>query len=252
MKIESITLESSTLHNANPLSMTPNSKGEYNIVFGAFNVYSLHGHFYDINNDIRDMFNSGSELQNRISIEDVTPEVNHPPYKQGMNIDDYVSRLSIIDSNNTCGIITSLSLDSNPTYVSFQREPLYLVKGSVKPDGNYGELLEKSFRDPNKDTAFSLRGLNYVRKENGITIKTVHTIIDYDFVKLPGIRVAKKSEWGKFSLESAGIEIALEDIDGIISHMERDGISTESHSGIITGLKDIKNQCNDKNCIYQW
>ncbi|MCP4394468.1 MAG: hypothetical protein GY804_09425 [Alphaproteobacteria bacterium] len=57
-----------------------------------------------------------------------------------------------------------------------------------KPDGPYGEYLEKSLKDPDKNTSYSFRGLVSEKKRNGLYI--VDFVQAFDHVTHPGFEVA--------------------------------------------------------------
>ena len=114
-------------------------------------------------------------------------------------------------------------------------------------------VLEASISNEEANTAFSVRGLNDAKEVAGMLYKEIHTIKTYDLVSRPGIRVAAKSEWSNFSLESLGdIEISAQDKIIIMNRLaEREDGATESESIMIQDIRSKLTGCDDNKCVFK-
>jgi len=250
-KIEHYNIDLSTItleHKA----MTPNANGAYKVIIGAYNVWSANGWFYEMSDGVRSIYESGSVLQKRIAAGDVFVEDGHPPYVPGMDVVTYLESLMTLTESKVCGKILYISLDDKATAVPGHREPIFLVRAEVLPYGPLKDKLEKSFRDPSSNTAFSVRGLNHAKRIGGVLYKEVHTLMTYDFVGSPGISVASKSSWENMTLEGLDINLSSIDITRLKERLDSRALgATESESMLINEIRNAMNTCDDSECIYK-
>jgi len=247
--LKSIGIDSSVFL-SNSVSLEDN--GRYKVVVGAYNVNSLNGTYYIMSDTVREVYEPNSVLQQRVKGGDVKSELNHPPFLPGMDVTTYLERLMTIEESNVCNIITELKLDSTPTKIPGHADKMFLVKAIIEPYGEKANELKASLDNSNSNTAYSVRGLNYSKEMNGMLYKEIHTVNTYDFVKNPGISVAKKSEWSKLSLESVSTDLSSRDIDSILNRLDaRDQIATEAESMFIKQVRDSIIGCDDNSCIYK-
>jgi len=234
------------------MQMTPNNDGSYRVIVGAFNVWSGNGHFFEMTEGIRALYAEDSVLQQRVRSGDVFVEEGHPPYIPGMDVIVYLESLMTLTESKVCGQITYLKLDDEPTAVIGHREPIYLVRADIKPYGPRKAVLEKSFRDPTANTAFSVRGLNHAKRIAGMLHKEIHTIMTYDYVARPGINVASKASWENMSLEGLDIALSGMDMNRLKERLDaRLEGATESESLLINHIRDAMDTCDTGDCIYK-
>jgi len=234
--------------------MQTNADGSYTVIVGAFNIWSGNGHFYEYTDLVKSIYAEGSILQQRVEAGDVLVEDGHPPYVPGMDVAVYLESLMTLTESKVCGKILRIKLDDNPTVMPGHSQPVYLVKANIIPFGDRQEVLERSFKNPNSNTAFSIRGLNHAKRIGGVLYKETHTVMTYDFVRIPGISLASKSNWEGISLESMDITLSPEDIAHLSDRLdERSKGATEAEELLISEIRNSISGCSQGDCIYkQW
>jgi len=234
------------------ISNKEKSDGSFDVIVGAYNVFSSEGAFYVMNDNVKRVFSSNGQVGKALSM-GMKSEENHPTMKYTDTIEEFAERFKSIDESNTCGIFNSISLDSNPTKVSFQEQPVYLVRANITPlDNDLGRKLRGDLLDQTTDVAFSLRGMSHRTTINGILYKETYFVVTYDRVPRPGIAVARQSQWLDFDIESKESLIPDNELSKLLSFAnERLKNDTEDDYsiGFYSAVKDIITGCDDNSCI---
>ena len=226
----------------------PDAAGYYKVLLGALNIYNSEGKFYEATEAVLNLFNASSSLMTRLKDGALKAEVMHPQATPGMSKRDYIKRIVQIDESKVCGHFNKIEVDTKPTYIKSQKEPVYLVYGWVKPQGVFGNALKSDLDNPESNTAFSIRSLTKERDMAGIRVKTLLHIVTWDWVNIPGIEVAKKSFTA--SLEDAIIPIDENEISEMITMLEeQEAVSTESEKLALHEIKLAMSTCStDTGC----
>ena len=163
-------------------------------------------------------------------------EYFHPIYA-GQSMDAWVKRCMTIDGSCESHFIKALE----PGDVVNGEQVLVMVH---KPSGPYGELLDKSLRDPDKNTAYSIRCLiNKRRTAQGQCL--IDVIKTFDHCDCPGFEVAStryQPHLHRVSTNSMGdISGADLDVSMVLADIIRGNDSDEVrlHSDIVSDLKTV-------------
>jgi hypothetical protein len=228
--------------------------GSFDVILGAYDVFSSEGAFYVMSQGVRDVYSSSGQYGGSVSMGGVSSEVLHPTMKHTETIEEFTDRFKSIDHSNACCKINKVSVDVTPTKVAFQDVPVYLVRGNITPlDNDAGKTLRSDLKDNTTDVAFSVRGFSHRTRVNGILYKEAYHIVTHDRVPRPGIPVARQSQWLNFDVESSERvvtdEEALKLMDYCRSKINSD---TESESSIsyYEGILGVITGCDDDSCIF--
>lgn len=229
--------------------------GYYTIILGALNIFNSGGAFYEEAGS-KALFESSSDLMRRIKNGFLKAEVGHPKKQPGQTMSEYMNRILTIDPNNVCANIKEVWLEDSGKKDAGSDKNIIYIYGKVKPSGTKGDFLKELFDDPEANVAFSVRSLTKDQMVNGIVVKTLKTIIGWDFVIEPGLNVATK--WKTLGIESLDlITISEDDTDTIDTLMtglkEAEGVSTEDSLEIIRSVESVFDCKKNNSCIvHNW
>lgn len=177
-------------------------KGYYKVNFGALNVYNTSGEFYTSKGVEELIKDKSTKLYQKLKDGMLGGEADHPEYVPNMSKQQFFSRNLQIQKKTTSHHIRSIEL--TPTDQKSDRPGhgnVILVEGWVKPsDNEHGRALKASLDNPEENTCFSVRSFTEDNMVHGVTIKRILTIVTWDWVTAPGIKLATK--WKKLSIES--------------------------------------------------
>ncbi len=168
--------------------MTPDDKGYYTTILGAFNVNNSSGIFYPLTDSVKALFETGGIVRRRLDSGLCKAEYGHPNVS-GMPMDAALQRIARIDENNVCAHISTIWLDATKDHLG---KDIVLVIGKVKPMGPKGEYVLASLRNPEENVAWSLRSLINNEMYRGRMARIVTDAVTYDYVSEPGIYTATK------------------------------------------------------------
>jgi len=183
--------------------------GYYKVTLGAFNCFNSAGEFYLLNGVEEILTNSSGVFLRRIKSGSLKGEVGHPPFIPGMTSGQYYARNMRIDMENVSHNIREVSLvpTALPSGITSKGNTV-MVDGWVKPAGPKGDALKQDMDDPNVNVAFSIRCITHNTVIGGVTHKELESIITWDWVLEPGIKIANKFD----RLNKTGISIESRDI----------------------------------------
>lgn len=226
--------------------------GYYTIILGALNIHNSSGEFYEYTKEVKELFEGSSPLMRRINSGYLKSELGHPKPTPGMTTRDYISRICRLEEKAICGHIKEVTVTESSRTDNGSNVPIMIVTGKVKPMGPYADTLDRDLSNPDSNTAFSIRSLTKNRVAGGITIKTIKTIVTWDFVNEPGISIANKAN--SIGLESTDVcSIDLDDKDVTDALVDDIGklanVSNESSSIILNEIKNAIDECRDGQCL---
>ncbi len=223
--------------------------GYYKIRLGAIGVPNSSGILYEITDSVRNLFNSNSPLMQRLLKGYLRSEQGHPKKLPGMTDADYVRRILKIEETLICGHIKQIDVEEG-----LDGPGTVTIIGHVRPAGPYAKSLQDEFENSHSNTAFSIRSLVDQRIENGVIIRTIKTIVTWDFVDRPGIDTANKANSVGLECEDLLI-IDKEDpkqIESTIAALEDlSMIGNENDKELAKELLDELSSCRTGNCVYK-
>lgn len=232
----------------------PDENGFYKQLLGGFNVYNSSGDFYPYTNAILALFDASASLMRRLNNGVLKSEVNHPKRKPGETDEEFAEKWLSINPDNVCGIFNKIELAKEPVSVPGQNQPVYLTWGYVKPTGVKKDVLESSLRDPDVNTAFSIRPVSRLVNNGGVTIRNVIHIVTWDYVEEPGINFATKAATSAIR-ESIGENFEIPITEGTVRYLKAHVESSiseftgETKDNILEAIDAIEH-CLGGRCIY--
>ena len=233
----------STVKNAGGLKC--DAEGYYKVILGTIGVPNSSGMVYEVTPAVRKLFDVNSPMIRRLSQGYLRAEQGHPKKLAGMSNSDYVRRILKIEEKSICGHIKTIEL--------IEGQGCFTVVGFIKPAGPYSSSLKDDFENIHSNTAFSIRSLVDQRIENGVVIRTLKTVVTWDFVDSPGIDTANKTT-------SVGLEEDLiildtsdtDDMEVLVNALNDDSdVGTESEQAIIKEVLYEITACRTGNCVYR-
>jgi len=170
--------------------LKPDENGYYTLVLGALNVFNSAGAFYALKGS-EDFFKESSVFMRRVQSGCLKAECGHPKKSPAMSMRDWLNRVMSLEETNICCHIADVWLD----YQNVKDEngrPIVAIMGKIKPAGPRGPALKEALDNPRENVCFSIRSLTDDRRENGVIVKYLNTIVAFDWVTEPGINFARK------------------------------------------------------------
>lgn len=228
---------STALANTNKAGvLKPDADGYFTVVLGALDVYNSAGAFYPFES-AKEVFKASSSLMRRIANGACRAEYGHPKMLPGMSQRDFLSRIMTIYEENVCAHIKEVVID----YSSLKDEhgkPIIAIIGKVKPMGPRGPDLLASLQNPNENVCFSVRSLTDDVYVGGVLRKHIRSIVTWDYVNEPGIKVANK--FASPALENFDeVSFTVAHLGSVRDFQHASGVSLESTGGI--GAEEIMN-----------
>lgn len=223
----------------------PDSNGYYTTVLGGLNCYNSAGAYYPASDEVRALFEDSSILMRRIKKGVLKAELGHPKQLPGMTDMDYYQRIMDIDEKCVCAHISEIWLDESfgKNHPEYNNPNLIAIIGRVAPSGPYGSTLKTAMENPEENACFSIRSITEDRWERGTTMKTLKTVITWDFVTEPGLALASKYDspaLESYSNNESDLDkpISLTALKRLIDNKAKKlGISVESDD-LLNSVKD--------------
>jgi hypothetical protein len=170
--------------------IVPDADGYYEIIVGAVDVYNSTGAFYDFQS-AKALFDASASLQRRIQAGQLRGEYGHPKKEPGMSMRDYINRIMEIREENICCHFKEIRLEAG-LVPSQGAKPVIAIVAKLKPCGPKGPALQAQLDNPNENVSFSIRSLTDDNYVGSTLVKTLRSIICWDYVNEPGIACAEK------------------------------------------------------------
>ena len=204
--------------------------GYYKVRLGAFNTYNHSGMFYHCDNKTLEFLKSDkSVIGRRLKNGMLRSEYQHPDYK-GMSGNEQLRRALTINMDRVCGHIKEVTFNiTDVTEKGWNKLPIIVIDGWVKPSGPYGKNLQEALDNPDENVAFSYRG-PVMQKVVGTTlVRYVKDISTWDYVFEPGVKIA--TQWN-----AAGMEHRTSD-DVICLN----GVCSTKFKKCVAGMEELSN-----------
>ena len=166
------------------------ANGYYDMVIGGLDILNSAGEYYD-HAGAKELFQESSSFMRRVKRGALRGEVGHPRREHGQSIDSYVSRILDIDEKNVCVHFSEIYLD----FESFKNPDgtkIVAIRAKLAPSGPNAEFLTQSLENKQENVCFSIRSFTENTFKRGRTIKSIKTIVTFDYVNEPGIHIAEK------------------------------------------------------------
>ena len=168
----------------------PTSEGYYPVTLGAFDAYNEAGILYPFNEYLVRTLSSNSDFMRRVRGGNLRGESEHPEFKPGMRMPEYLNRLRQIRMDNVCCHFGDIIVLEATDHVG---RKIMRIDGLVKPSGPNGQSLKESLENPKEDTCFSVRSIVSQRVTlSGDVTNNIKTLVTWDNVNEPGVRIARK------------------------------------------------------------
>ncbi|AXH70771.1 virion structural protein [Vibrio phage BONAISHI] len=161
----------------------------YEIVVGAFDCLNSREELYIFNNNIKRMYDPGGSFHRRMHKAVLRGEVEHPEFKPGMSLDQYLNRIRQIPLTNSSHHFRQIRLESGKDE---NGKPIVLAIGSVRKSGEKGHVFQDAIDNREENVCFSIRAMSKRWNDMGQVKREITSVITYDLVGEGGILCANK------------------------------------------------------------
>jgi hypothetical protein len=208
--------------------LVPDSDGYYELVLGAFDCYNSTGIFYEFD-PVRKFFEENSSFQRKIKDGCLYGELGHPKKDPGWSIRDFIMRVATIFETNVCAHFKEIRINDK-LIKDDQGRFMIAVIGKVKPHGPHGHVLKDALENKCQNVCFSVRSLVDERTVGSLKIRSIRSLITFDYVLEPGIHIAKK--WFSPAMECLGdaISVTKKFLGELLGNVEQTEVAMESNT----------------------
>lgn len=191
--------------------LTPDNNGCYDVVLGCVGAPTRANVIYESKSLIHAMDDPTSRFNICLKDGNLFGEWGHPVIKGK----DDIPRLMRIDEKYISHVFNKIWVDETP--ITLHGKEGYPIRALVKPCGPYGDVLEKSLRDPMINTAFSIRSLCLpgTGPDPKYEYRNVQMVVTFDAVNAPGFEMATK-RYNSASMESFECNVGRDDLSDVI------------------------------------
>jgi len=220
-------------------TLTPDADGYYEIVVGGLNTFNSAGEYYT-RQGAEELFKKSSIFMRRVASGCLKAELGHPKRRPGESDDSFIQRVLTIEETNVCAHIADVWLDfeygkKNP---QFGNPELVGIMARLKPAGPMGHVLKASLDNKSENVCFSIRSLTKDFYSKGVNRRTLSTIVTWDYVNEPGIKVANK--WDSPALESLTSDtFSIRKLNDVVNKMLSSPIATENSNAILKEVQSV-------------
>lgn len=186
-------------------ALTPDENGCYEVTLGCVGAPTRNNVIYDPESLVKAMSNPTSRFNICLRDGNLFGEWGHPDIYLPDGKTD-IRRLLKIDESKQSHVFTKIWIDDTP--VNMHGIDAYPIRAKIKPMGPYGDVLEKSLRDPVCNTAFSIRSLCMpaAGPDQKYEYRNVQLLVTFDAVGAPGYEIAtKRYSGGMESFEECSV-----------------------------------------------
>ena len=191
----------------------PDERGFYEVVVGCLGIPTRNNVVYDPDSVIECMTDPTSRFNICLRDGNLLAEYSHPVIESKEDL----NRLLRIDEHYVSHVFGKIWTDDP---IMIHGKEAIPIRALVKPCGPYGDVLEKSLRDPYINTAFSIRSLCLPSDgpDRSVEYRKVQMIITFDAVHAPGFDITSKRYVP--SNESFEYKVSVDDLkDAVQGHM---------------------------------
>ncbi len=190
--MRTFTLQCTALSGSNKVGkLEPDENGYYKVVLGGFDIPNPQGNVYPFK-AAQHLFTESSTLMRNITSGNLYGEWGHPKRQPGQVLSNYIKRCSIVDEANIAFHIKKIEISENEVKDD-DGNTVVSVIGWVKGVGPKASEFDKMLANPDQNVCFSIRAAtDDVPNASGKLNRNLTSIITWDFVVYPGLKVAQK------------------------------------------------------------
>lgn len=190
--MRTFTLQCTALTGSNKVGkLKPDANGYYPVVLGGFDIPNPQGNVYPFN-AAKALFTESSILMRNIESGNLYGEWGHPKRQPGQTLSSYIKRCSIVDEANIAYHIKKVEINDKDVKDE-NGNVIISVIGWVKGCGPRAKEFDAMLANPDQNVCFSIRASTEdVPNANGKLDRNITSIITWDFVVFPGLKVAQK------------------------------------------------------------
>lgn len=170
----------------------PDPDGFYECVIGCLGVPTRMNVVYDTQSVIDAMKDTSTRFNICLRDGNLCGELGHPKIETESDNAKAIARLLEIDEKNISHYFRKIWVESEPIRINGMEA--LAIRAKIKPTGPKGDSLDKSFRDPYLNTAFSIRSL--AMRDTGpdprYDYRKVQVLVTFDSVHAPGFEITSK------------------------------------------------------------
>lgn len=213
-------------------ALEPDSDGYYhNVPLMMLGVPTLNGTTYDPDCIVQCITDPASRFNIMLTSGSLYGEYDHPEFHTKDDIPRLLDIRRQFASHHIRRVHPIASSEGNT-----------IIVGSIKPTGPYGKHLEEDFRDPNRNTAFSVRSLCEESRDprTGGRFRKIKVLVTFDSVSSPGYKEASK-RYAPATESLSMLEVSPDDFPRIMDGAGNESsIITDREFGSLFGAKAIR------------
>lgn len=210
--MRTFTLQCTALNGSNKVGkLKPDANGYYPVVLGGFDIPNPQGHIYPYK-AAKQLFVESSTFMRNVEAGTLYGEWGHPKRQPGQSLSNYVKRCSVVHEENIAFHIKKVEI--NDTDVKDDNGNVVVsVIGWVKGAGPRASEFDNMLSNPDNNVCFSIRAATEdIVNSTGKLDRNITSIITWDFVVFPGLKVAQKFK--SPALESCEASFTEEELRG--------------------------------------
>ena len=186
------TLECTALNGMNKAGkLKPDDTGYYQVVLGGFDIPNPNGDVYPYKAAAH-LFEESSTLMRNITSGNAYGEWGHPKRQPGQTLSNYIKRCGIVDEANIAFHIKKIEINHSDVKDD-NGNTIVTILGWVKGVGKHADAFNDMLSNPEQNVCFSIRAATEdVPNTQGKLNRNLVSIVTWDFVVYPGLKVAMK------------------------------------------------------------
>lgn len=226
------TLECTALNGLNKVGkLKPDENGYYQVVLGGFDIPNPNGDVYPYKAAAH-LFEESSTLMRNITSGNMYGEWGHPKRQPGQTLSNYVKRCSIIDEANIAFHIKKIEINQSDVKDDNGNNVVTVI-GWVKGVGKHADAFNDMLSNPDQNVCFSIRAATEdVPNSSGKLNRNLVSIVTWDFVVYPGLKVAMKYKSPALECADSRVSVSEFDLMEARTEMLRAGMAMENDSSL--------------------
>ena len=190
--MRTFTLQCTALNGSNKVGkLKPDAAGYYPVVLGGFDIPNPQGHIYPFK-AAKQLFVESSTFMRNVDAGTLYGEWGHPKRQPGQSLSNYVKRCSVVHEDNIAFHIKKVEIKDTDVKDEHGNVVVSVI-GWVKGAGPKASEFDNMLSNPDNNVCFSIRAATEdVTNSSGKLDRNITAIITWDFVVLPGLKVAQK------------------------------------------------------------
>ena len=190
--MRTFTLQCTALTGSNKVGkLKPDANGYYPVVLGGFDIPNPQGNVYPFK-AAKVLFTESSILMRNIESGNLYGEWGHPKRQPGQTLSSYIKRCSIVSEENIAFHIKKVEINDSDVKDE-NGNTIIAIIGWVKGAGPKAKEFDAMLANPDQNVCFSIRASTEdVPNASGKLDRNITSIISWDFVVFPGLKVAQK------------------------------------------------------------